>query len=93
MITPVSAFVLYAFIWFLTLLVVLPLRLKTQEEAGSVVPGTPRSAPADPQMGKRVIITTIAATLVFAAIAGVILSGVITAEKMDFVNRWVHRGQ
>ncbi|MCB1409914.1 MAG: DUF1467 family protein, partial [Rhodobacteraceae bacterium] len=44
MISPVSAFVLYAFLWFLTLLVVLPIRLKTQEDVGEVVPGTPRSA-------------------------------------------------
>ena len=85
-----SAFVLYAFIWFITLLVVLPLRLQTQGEAGSVVPGTPQSAPADVQMKRRLIVTTAAATVVWAIVAGIILSGVITAERMDFVNRWVN---
>ena len=80
MISPVSGFVLYAFLWFLTLLVVLPIRLKTQEDVGEVVPGTPRSAPADPQIGKRVIITTIAATVIYAIIVGIILSGVITVN-------------
>ena len=90
MISPVSAFVLYAFLWFLTLLVVLPIRLKTQEDVGEVVPGTPRSAPADPQIGKRVIITTIAATVIYAIIVGIILSGVITVNEMDFMNHWMN---
>ncbi|WP_324457180.1 DUF1467 family protein [Pararhodobacter sp.] len=90
MISPVSGFVLYAFLWFLTLLVVLPIRLKTQEDVGEVVPGTPRSAPADPQIGKRVIITTIAATVIYAIIVGIILSGVITVNEMDFMNHWMN---
>lgn len=90
MISPVSGFVLYAFLWFLTLLVVLPIRLKTQEDVGEVVPGTPRSAPADPQIGKRVFITTIAATVIYAIIVGIILSGVITVNEMDFMNHWMN---
>ena len=90
MISPVSAFVLYCFIWFLTLLVVLPIRQRSQDEVGEVVPGTPRSAPADPQIGKRVIITTIAATVIYAIIVGIILSGVITVNEMDFMNHWMN---
>ena len=43
----VSALVLFAVIWFVTLLVALPIGLTTQEEAGEVVPGTPASAPVD----------------------------------------------
>ena len=43
--TVVSAFVLWVIIWFLTLFVVLPIGLTTQEEAGEVVPGTPAGAP------------------------------------------------
>jgi len=90
MISPVSAFVLYAFLWFLTLLVVLPIRLKTQEDVGEVVPGTPRSAPADPQIGKRVIVTTIAATIIYAIIVTIILSGIVTVNEMDFMNHWMN---
>ena len=89
MISPVSAFVLYCFIWFLTLLVVLPIRQRSQDEVGEVVPGTPRSAPANPQMRKRLVITTIAATVVFAIIAGIILSGIITVEDID----WLQAGR
>lgn len=79
----VSAIVLYAVIWFMTLFVVLPLRLKTQGDTGDVVPGTHASAPADPQLGKRAIIVTIAATIIWAIIAGIIVSGWITVEDLD----------
>ncbi len=37
-----SAMVLFAVIWFATLFLILPIRLKTQAEAGDIVPGTPR---------------------------------------------------
>lgn len=78
-----SAFVLYAVIWFLTLFVVLPLRMTTQGEAGSVVPGTPGSAPADAQMKRRLIVTTVAGTIIWAVVAGVIVSGALTVADLD----------
>jgi predicted secreted protein len=82
-----SAIVLYAIVWFMTLFVVLPLRLTTQGEAGEVVPGTHSSAPADPQLGRKARITTIWATIIWAIIAGTILSGVITVRDMDWFDR------
>jgi len=78
-----SAFVLYAVIWFLTLFVVLPLRMTTQGEAGAVVPGTPESAPANAEMKKRLIVTTVAGTLIWAVVAGIIISGAITVADLD----------
>jgi len=89
MLPPFSAFVLYAFIWFLTLLVVLPLRLTTQGEAGRVVAGTPSSAPDNLNFGRKLITTTIAATLVWAVVAGIILSGWVTMEDVDILHRWL----
>lgn len=89
MIPPFSAFVLYSFIWFLTLLVVLPLRLTTQGEAGRVVEGTPQSAPDDPRIGRKFIITTIAATTIWAIVVAIIVSGWITLEDVDVLHRWL----
>lgn len=82
-----SAIVLYAIVWFMTLFVVLPLRLTTQGETGEIVPGTHASAPSDPQLGRKARITTIWATLIWAIIAGTILSGVITVRDMDWFDR------
>ena len=48
-----SALVLFAVIWFMLLLMALPMRMKSQEEDGEVVPGTPASAPVDPMIGKK----------------------------------------
>lgn len=82
-----SALVLFSIIWFMVFFVVLPLRLKTQGEAGDVVPGTPSSAPTEAQIGRKAKITTIVATIIWAVAAGVILSGVISVRDLDFFNR------
>ncbi|MEL6641709.1 MAG: DUF1467 family protein [Pseudomonadota bacterium] len=84
---PVSALVLFAVIWFMVLFVVLPLRLQTQGEAGDVVPGTHASAPANPQLKRKAIITTIWAFAVWVVIAGTIMSGLVTVRDLDWFNR------
>ena len=82
-----AAVVLYAICWFMTLFIVLPLRLRSQADAGHVEPGTPAGAPADPQLGRRALITTLAATLIWAAIAGIIVSGRISVRDFDWMGR------
>jgi predicted secreted protein len=82
-----SAFVLYAVVWFLTLFVVLPLRLTTQGEAGQVVPGTPESAPHDPQMRRRLKITTLVSAVIWAIVASVIVWELIGVDDIDFLYR------
>lgn len=83
----VSAIVLYAVIWFLTLLCVLPIRLKTQGDVGDIVPGTQAGAPHQPQLKKRAIITTLIAFVIWAIVAGIILSGLIEVRDFDWFNR------
>ena len=85
--TPFSGFVLYAVLWFMTLFVVLPLRLKTQGDVGQVLPGTHPSAPHMPQMKKRLLVTTLASAVVWAIVATVILSGWISISDLDFYRR------
>lgn len=85
--TITAAFVLYAGIWFMIFLIVLPLRVVTQGEAGEVVPGTHRSAPADAQVGRKARITTIWASGLWIVIAGIIVSGVISIRDIDWFDR------
>jgi predicted secreted protein len=85
-----SGFVLYAVLWFLTLFVVLPLRLTTQGEAGQIVPGTPESAPHDPQMRQRLKITTAISLVLWVVIASIIIFELIGIEQMDFFRRAVY---
>jgi predicted secreted protein len=79
-----NGFVLYAVLWFVTLFVVLPLRLTTQAETGDVVRGTHGSAPSNPQMKRRLGVTTAISAALWVVIAGIIISGVIGVEDLDF---------
>jgi predicted secreted protein len=85
--TITAALVLYSVTWFMTFFVVLPLRLVTQGEAGEVVPGTPRSAPSNAQIGRKARITTVWATGIFLILAGTIMSGWISVRDLDWFDR------
>ena len=82
-----SAVVLFAVLWFLTFFVVLPIRFQSQAEAGSVVPGTPASAPSTEMVGRKARLTTLITIGLWCVIAGIIVSGWITVQDLD----WFHR--
>ena len=82
-----SAIVLYAVIWFMVFLVAIPIRLKTQGDLGDVVPGTHAGAPEIHQLKKKAWITTGLSALLWALIAGTIISGAITIRDIDVLNR------
>ena len=82
-----AAIVLFVVIWFMLFLIILPLRLTTQGEAGEIVPGTHASAPANAQVGRKARITTLIAVVLWGVIAGIILSGVISVRDLDWFDR------
>jgi len=82
-----SAIVLFAVVWFMTLFIVLPLRLETQGDAGEVVPGTHKSAPANINIGRKARITTYFAVPIWAVLASIILSGAISVRDFDWFDR------
>jgi len=82
-----SAIVLYAVCWFLTLLVVLPFRLRTQEDEGVVVPGTQSGAPANFRPRRTLTIATVIAAVVWAILYGIIVYGGLTIRDLDFFQR------
>ncbi len=84
----VTGIVLYAIIWFMTLFIVLQIGVTSQSDAGRRLDGTHGSAPVDPQLKKRFLITSGAAAVIWAMIAGVILSGAITIEDIDLFSRF-----
>jgi predicted secreted protein len=61
-----SAFVLYSVIWAILFYIINPMWQTSQSEDGKVVPGTPASAPVDPKLRKKVTLTTVIATVLFA---------------------------
>ncbi|WP_170547971.1 DUF1467 family protein [Ruegeria atlantica] len=85
--TITAALVLFAVIWFMTLLVVLPIRIKTQGDLGDIVPGTHAGAPEVHHMKKKMWITTGISAVLWAVIAGIIISGVISVRDFDWLNQ------
>ena len=61
-----TAFAIYFIIWWTTLFVTLPFRMRSQIEVGAVDAGTEPAAPANPQMGRRLVWNTVLASIVFA---------------------------
>ena len=56
---------IYFLIWWLTLFITLPFKMKSQVEDGMVVEGTDPAAPAQPMMGKRMMWNSVFAGVVF----------------------------
>lgn len=85
--TITASIVVYAVTWFMTLFCVLPYRTVSQDEARHIEPGTPPGAPAEEVMKRKAWITTLIATPIWALICGVILSGWLTIEDLDWFGR------
>ena len=113
---PTSALVLFVMIWFMVFFLVLPIRLRTQGEAGiirlrslltaacgpvvrtrgqmvqdhrlgEIVPGTHAGSPAEFNLRRKVLIVTIISVVLWAIIAGIIVSGWVGVRDFDFFNR------
>ena len=85
--TITGAIVLFAVFWFLALYMILPLFVRSQEEAGEVEPGTSAGAPDHSLMKKKLIWTTFAATGLWIIAFTIIESGVISVEDISFLTR------
>ena len=84
----VTGLVLYAIIWFMTLFVVLQVGVTSQSDAGERVVGTHGSAPVNPQLKRRFLVTSGVAAVIWAVIAAIILTGAITIDDIDLFTRF-----
>ena len=84
-----SAIVLFAVIWFLTFLIVIPFRIKTQGDLGAIVKGTQAGAPEVHNLRKKAIIATGASLVLWLMITLIILSEFITIQDIDFFGKMV----
>lgn len=83
----VSAIVLFWVIWFLALLCIIPVGLRTQGETGEIAAGTPSSAPVNPMIRRKALWTTVVTLAVWAPLCAVIVWGGITVRDIDFFGR------
>ena len=82
-----SAIVLFAVTWFLTMFVVLPIRLRTQGDEDDIVEGTHAGAPADFRLGRTMLIVTIITVVLWGLEFAVITSGIISVRDFDWFGR------
>jgi predicted secreted protein len=59
---------LFLTIWFTVLFAVLPFGVRSQHEAGTMVPGTDPGAPVAPKLLQKALWTSLVSALVFAAL-------------------------
>jgi predicted secreted protein len=63
--SPVTAFAIYFIVWWIVLFAVLPFGVRSQEEAGEIVPGSEPGAPAVPHLWAKLFWTTVMSAVVF----------------------------
>ena len=73
------AIALYFVIWWMVLFTVLPFAGRSQQEAGTRVPGTPASAPAAPKLLPIAVATSV--------IAAVVLGLLVLAIEYNLLDR------
>ncbi|MDT8343048.1 MAG: DUF1467 family protein [Thermohalobaculum sp.] len=80
-----SAIVFFIVIWALVFYMVNPFWQVSQREVGEVVPGTPESAPVDPRLRRKALVTTAITVVVFALLYWVIEYRVLTLEDLSWI--------
>jgi predicted secreted protein len=72
----------FVVIWWTVLFAILPLGVRTQGEDGTIVPGTPESAPTRPRLVRVVLLTTLVSCVVFAAIWAALRYDLVNFEQL-----------
>jgi predicted secreted protein len=76
---------IYLIIWWIVLFAMLPIGVRTSEEAGeAAVPGSADSAPHKPNLLAKVLATTVVASIVFAIVYVIVVHQVITLDDIPF---------
>jgi predicted secreted protein len=67
-ISAIYGLAIYGIIWFLTLFLVLPFGVRTQDDIGNVEPGSAASAPEQPHIRKRFAATTLLSAVLYVCV-------------------------
>ncbi|HUN98008.1 MAG TPA: DUF1467 family protein [Bradyrhizobium sp.] len=77
-----TAVAVFFLIWWVTLFAVLPWGVRSQEESGEVTPGTDPGAPLVPNLGRKLIWTTLVTSIVFGLLYVVYTDQLVTADEL-----------
>jgi predicted secreted protein len=77
-----TALAIYFVIWWVVLFAVLPWGVRSQHESGEMTPGTDPGAPVLPDIRRKLVWTTMVATVVFAAWFVVYVYRLVTLDQL-----------
>jgi predicted secreted protein len=77
-----TALAIFFLIWWVVLFAVLPWGIRSQHEGGVIVPGTDPGAPALPNLGRKLVWTTLVSALIFAACYVVYVERLVTLQGL-----------
>jgi predicted secreted protein len=81
--TITGAIVLFAVIWFMALLIALPLGLRTHGDEGTNDDETPASSPVNPRVRRKMFLVTIITVVLWVPLTALIMSGWISVDDID----------
>ena len=77
-----TALAIYFVIWWVVLFAVLPFGVRSQEESGSIVPGSDPGAPTLAKLGRKLVWTTIVASVVFGICYVIYVYRLVTIDQL-----------
>ena len=77
-----TAVAIFFLIWWVVLFAVLPWGIRSQHEGGEIVPGTDPGAPAIPNLGRKLLWTTLVSIVIFAASYVVYVDRLVSLEGL-----------
>lgn len=83
--TLTAGLAIYLVVWWLVFFVVLPFGVVPQHEEGEVIEGTDASAPVQPRLVRKALITTVLAGFVWALVAYIYVYQPISLDSFPFV--------
>jgi predicted secreted protein len=81
-----TALAIYFVLWWICLFAVLPWGVQSQHEAGEFAPGTDPGAPVLTNIKRKLVWTTVVASVVFAALALIYTYKLVT---LDQITSWL----
>ena len=82
-----TAIAIYFILWWTVLFAVLPWGVRSQEESGATSPGTDPGAPVMARLGRKLVWTTIATSVVFALFALIYSYRLVTLDDLAILLR------
>ena len=81
----ITAVAIYFVIWWICLFMVLPFGVKGQHEVNEVIEGSEPGAPTNPKLGKKMLINSMLALIIWGVIMLLAKYHILTLDSLPFI--------